>query len=264
MPSLRYIPIQVRRARLLRPSIRFLVREVLIRRPVTRCYSLRRTHQVVTLRHRTPDLGGFAEVFLDGNYDMPQRVRECLDDIPDPLRAVDLGANIGLFGLRLLAQHPNSVITAFEPDPSNADILHRTIAANSRSEDWRVIQACAGTRDGTVLFRSGHFLESQIADDGAPTSMRDAFPLMANAHLIKIDIEGAELALISDPRFRQLAATVLWMEFHPPHSEQEIVSFVRSAGFRPGQINRRGRYGDFWATKPREHQVADPSISAPA
>jgi len=210
---------------------------------------VRRTGQVVTLRHRTPDLGGFVEVFINGNYDMPAAVRQSLEGLQRPLRVVDLGANIGLFGLSLLSQQPTAVITAVEPDPSNAAVLHRTIDANGRSDTWSVIEACAGTQDGVVPFRAGQFLESRIADDGEPTVVRDVFPMLADADLIKMDIEGAELELLSDRRFAALPARVLWLEFHPPHGEHEIVSLVQRAGFRPGPITRRGGCGEFWAIR---------------
>lgn len=249
MPKPRYLPLQIRAALRLRPAVLFLVRQVVIRKRVTRQYRLRRTGQVVTLRHRTPDVSGFLEVFVNGNYELPSSVRRCLQDCRRPLRAVDLGANIGLFGLSLLSQQPNTILTAVEPDPSNAAILNQTIISNGRSATWTVVRACAGNQDGTVRFRTGGFLQSQIAEDGEFTALRDVFPMLQDADLIKIDIEGAELALLSDPRFERLSARVLWLEFHPPHSEDEVLALVRRAGFRPGPITRRGGWGEFWATR---------------
>lgn len=249
MPSPRHLPIQLRRARRLRPGLRFLVREVLIRRSVTRSYMLRQTGQRVTLRHRTPDLGGLVEVFVNANYELPPEVRQALLARPGPVRAVDLGANIGLFGLSLLSQIPDSVITAYEPDPSSAAIMRETIAANGHGARWRVIEACAGTRDGTVAFRSGHFLESRIADDGDPVPVCDVFPVLAGADLIKIDIEGAEYQLLRDRRFERLQAHALWLEFHPPHVERDILQLIRRAGFDPGTVKRRAGVGELWATR---------------
>lgn len=249
MPNPRYLPMQIRSAIRLRPAVRFLVRQLVVRKQVTRQYTLRRTGQAVTLRHRTPDVSGFVEVFVNGNYELPASVLRCLRDVRGPLRAVDLGANIGLFGLKLLSQHPNTIITAVEPDSSNAAILNQTIVSNGQSVTWTVVEACAGTRNGTVHFRAGDFLQSQIAEDGQPTALRDVFPMLEDADLIKIDIEGAELDLLSDPRFERLSARALWLEFHPPHTEDEIVALVRRAGFRPGPIARRGGWGEFWAIR---------------
>jgi FkbM family methyltransferase len=251
MPSPRHIRTQLRRARLLRPGRRFLVREVVVRAPVTHQYRLRRTGQLVTLRHRTQDLGSLDEVHVLGTYDAPAPVEAVLAAIRRPLQVVDLGANIGLFGLRTFARFPDARVTAFEPDPANADVMRRTVAANGLTDRWEIVEACAGTADGTVRFRTGDFMGSQIDEAGVPTPIRDVFPLLRGADLVKIDIEGAEAELLEDERFVALDVPVLALEYHPPLTEAAVRARLDAAGYVVHDLRTKGPYGELWATKRR-------------
>jgi FkbM family methyltransferase len=227
----------------------FLWREVIRRRPSVQRYRVRATGQAVHLRHRTQDLTGFAEIFVRGSYDFPARIASVLQNVPAPLKAVDLGANIGLFGVRLLAQRPDAQIVAFEPDPQNAEVLRATMADND-PDRWSFVEACAGTANGSVPFQPGHFLESRIAADGEPFPVADVFPALATANLIKIDIEGAELAILSDDRFRSLAAEVVCLEYHPPHQRADILRLLDAAGYTVEPFEERlPGVGELWAWK---------------
>ncbi len=238
----------LRRAVRLKPSVRFLWRELVVRQEVMKRYQLRGTGQPLHLRHRTQDLTGFTEVFVRRNYDFPPAIEATLQEVPAPLRAVDLGANIGLFGVRLLAQTPDAEIIAVEPDPANAEVLEATIARSDAVARWSVIQACAGITDGTVPFRAGGFLESRVADDGIPFPAIDIFPVLRSADVIKIDIEGAERAILADARFADLTARVLSLEYHPPHTRPEITKLLASAGYSVEPfVERLPGYGELWA-----------------
>jgi FkbM family methyltransferase len=245
----RYLANHVRIARRLEPGSLFLWREVIRREPVLRAYRLRATGQTVHLRHRTPDLGGLTEVYIQGNYEFPERIARVVGSVGAPLRAVDLGANIGLFGLRLLAHRPDARIIALEPDQQNAAVLRATISS-SGSDGWSLVQACAATADGTVLFRQGQFLESRIADEGDAVRAVDVFPLLATADLIKIDIEGAERPILEDERFATLDAHVLYLEYHPPHPREVITRLITAAGYTIEPFEERlPGVGELWAWK---------------
>jgi len=245
--NIRYLVPQLRRARYLKPSVRYLCRELLLRRRVESSYLLRGQGQTINLRHRTQDVGGITEVLVNGNYDFPAEVHACLGQ--GRIMAVDLGANIGLFGVKLFSQYPDAELVAFEPDPGNADVLERTVQANGRRESWRVIRACAATTDGVVRFRSGDFLFSRISDEGVITTALDVFPYLADADLMKIDIEGAEEALIRDPRFRTLTARALFLEYHPPITLDEVLDTLRQMQFTCGPVRTKSTpgFGELWA-----------------
>ena len=57
-----------------------------------------------------------------------------------------------------------------------------------------MIPACAATADGTALLLANRFAESQtthIAPDAIEVAVRDVFPFLAAADILKIDIEGS-------------------------------------------------------------------------
>lgn len=125
---------------------------------------------------------------------------------------VDLGANLGEWTVEM-ARHAGRVY-AFEPDPWTAERLRARVAGLGNVE---VIEAAAGTEDGTIaLYRSPEFeadpdLASQSAsilaekrnvDTAAAVDVRVVDfarwleALGQDVAVIKIDIEGAEVALL--------------------------------------------------------------------
>ena len=201
-------------ARQVREPARFLANELRGARGV-RGYRLRASDQPVLLRHGTVDVWTFAEIFHLGLYEPPPRVAAALP--AGALRAVDLGANIGLYGAFLLARRPGSRILAYEPDPANAAIHRRLIERTQRAGEWRLVEACAGVRDGEVAFLAGRDADAMVMGPGRPDAIGrpvvDVLPELADADLLKLDIEGAEWELLADPRLAGPRAIV--MEYHP-------------------------------------------------
>lgn len=174
---------------------------------------------VISLRHHpsaegTPSVDSWIlrEIFRDGAYRIPSEV-----ELPPGPRIVDLGANLGLFTIFMLSMYPDAQITAFEPDPDNARLLRQTVQRNRYSDRVVLHEACAMPTDGLVSFSSGAHQFSRISDDGEEGIVQvrgvDVVPFLRDADLLKMDIEGAEWALLADPRFG--AARNVVMEYHP-------------------------------------------------
>jgi len=144
-------------------------------------------------------------------------VAAILDDARPGPRVLDLGANTGLFGAHVLREHPSASITAIEPDPANLAVLRRTIAANRAHQHWRVLAACAANEDGRAAFAAGRFGHSRV-DAGAAGAIDvcaiDVVPLLEQADLVKMDIEGSEWQVLLDPRFPSSAPPALVLEWH--------------------------------------------------
>ena len=69
--------------------------------------------------------------------------------MPRPLRAVlDLGGNIGLFGVYVMGRWPGASVRSFEPDPTNLPILNRVIAANALGGRWSVANVAVANHSG--------------------------------------------------------------------------------------------------------------------
>ena len=165
------------------------------------------------IRHGTADVFTVAEVLARDEYAIPDEARRLLPDRP---RVVDLGANIGMFGIRALRDLNPSIITSVEADPYNAQVLRRNAANVPMGSDWRVIEAFAAPAgDSKVDFVVGQFAESRSGEAGGhsvPTV--DAFTLMDDADMVKIDIEGAEWPILADSRLAATPAKVLALEYH--------------------------------------------------
>jgi len=226
----------VLRGSVVRGSSRFVLRELLAPGRVGR-YRLRDGDFDVLIRHGTPDAAILGEVFYKRDYEFPRPVRAALEALGRPPVAVDLGANIGLFGLWVLRSFPEAAIVAFEPDPANLVVFRRCVSLNNRTGTWQVVPAAASTDDGTVPFTAGGGSVSRIAEGEAARTVPalDVFPYLEGADLIKIDIEGGEWAILSDPRFAALRPAAVVLEFHPymspgPETRAEAVELLRRTG----------------------------------
>jgi FkbM family methyltransferase len=207
----------------------FVLRELSARRSVVR-YSLRESGRPIIIRHNTADGIVLGEVFYSGHYELPDPVAARLESLGRPPAILDLGANIGLFGVFILERYRNAQITAFEPDPANAAILRRCIEANNATETWRLIEAAATDRDGHVPFVAGQFSRSRIeaSADSVAVEAMDVFPHLEAADFAKIDIEGGEWTILRDPRFATLGTEALVLEYH---ADQCPAADARAAAF---------------------------------
>jgi FkbM family methyltransferase len=205
----------LRLGRLVRETPRFMANELRGARGL-RSYTMRAGGRVVLLRHGTIDVWTFDELFNLRLYEPPPQVAAALARVPEPV-VLDLGANIGLFGLDAQQRYPGARITAYEPDAENAAIHRRLVERNGSGDRWRLVAACAGPRAGSVSFLPGQETGSHVVDEpaaGAVTvPMEDVLPAFAGADLVKLDIEGGEWPLLADSRFAAAPAVVL--EYHP-------------------------------------------------
>jgi FkbM family methyltransferase len=215
-------------------------------RPGRRCsrYRLRGSTVQIVLRHHTSDVMVLDEVFAQQEYELPREVEGALQAAKRPLRVVDLGANIGLFGAYILQRFPDAVLRGVEADPANADVHADTVAANPGA-DWTLIQGAAGTSSGRARFAAGSFATSRLAEPGEPAlaiERLDVLPLLADGDFLKIDIEGSEWAILADPRWRQTRARAVVLEYHErlcpsPDPASLATEALREAGFKvlPGR-----------------------------
>jgi FkbM family methyltransferase len=131
------------------------------------------------------------EVFLRLDYALP----------PDARIVVDVGSNIGISALYFLTRSPDVRCYLYEPDPRNAERLHR----NLRNYETRYELACEAVADtsGTVAFgREGTGRYGGIGLTYAETlevPCRHVNDVLANVlareghvDLLKIDTEGIE------------------------------------------------------------------------
>ena len=131
----------------------------------------------------------------------------------------DVGANYGLYAFSLRASVPDLLVEAFEPDPDCIALLHRTLKLGG-SDRVRVHPIALSDELGSMRFRrdlatgsTGSLLARDHSSDDASDPTGDSFiiDVMASTidaesdrlgipDLIKIDVEGAELAVLRGAR----------------------------------------------------------------
>lgn len=233
-----------RGARVVREPLRFTALQL---RPARAAdYRLRGSGLRIFLRHGTRDVHILNEIFGGtgghNSYEPPPAAAVKLAARP-PTRVLDLGANIGLFGVYVLGRWPAAEIHSFEPDPTNLRMLERVIAANGLQQRWSVTPAAVSNRAGEISFAAGLFADSHLATDAeadAPATITvrcaDLFAEDHDVDLMKMDIEGGEWPILADPRLAELQADMLVLEWHArgcpePDAHAAVLRLLRAAGY---------------------------------
>jgi FkbM family methyltransferase len=199
-------------------------------------------------------------------YDPPPALAAALDARP-PLKVMDLGGNIGLFGAYVLGRWPGAAIHSFEPDPANLRLLERLVAANQVGDHWSVTGVAVANYDGEMSFVAGLHADSHLATGDSATEpgtvtvpTMDFFEQDHEVDLMKMDIEGGEWSILTDPRFAGLRAAVVVLEWHAqgcpePDPHEAAARLLRSAGYSRVEDVEVGTYnGVMWAW--RDEQAA--------
>jgi FkbM family methyltransferase len=162
---------------------------------------------------------------------------------------IDVGANIGYYSL-LAAKlvGTSGRVYAIEASPDIADRLERNIALNG-FENVRVIRAAATDHRGTAQVFSGPsankgattVVESVAGNDySSDFATVPAAPLdelvgtdLYSARMIKIDVEGAELSIISSLDIPRFSGETEWsMELMPwAYSPEAVLTPFRRLGY---------------------------------
>ena len=161
------------------------------------------------------------DIFIDGAL-------EYRADSAAP-RILDCGGNVGLASLFFKRRFPSARITAYEADPAIYKMLRANLDTNGAgdvesvhaalwTENGRVRFLAEGSDSGTIEVRSNGIDERTV--DVPSLRLRDLIANDPNGriNLLKLDIEGAEDAVLADcePVLDQIDAIVMDLhEFDP-------------------------------------------------
>jgi FkbM family methyltransferase len=129
------------------------------------------------------------------------------------MRLFDIGAHFGVFSLAALHYGgPTAVAVAVDPSPTAARMLRLQARLNGVEERLLVVEACAGDTDGktrmldTGVIGAGYFvpsdgrIEADVATVASVTIDQIASKTGVEPTHLKIDVEGAELAVLAGAR----------------------------------------------------------------
>jgi FkbM family methyltransferase len=184
-------------------------------------------------RPRTSDLEAFHTIF--------GRRQQAVDLGFDPRLIVDLGANVGYASVDFALRYPEARVVAVEPEPSNVELLRRNVAGLPVD----VVEAAVWPRAAELELEEteiGHLgfrvREVSSSDHGVSTV---TIPMLmerqgwAQIDLLKIDIEGAELELLSEEAGWLERVRAISIEFHDtfrPGCSVTGQAALARAGFR--------------------------------
>jgi FkbM family methyltransferase len=167
---------------------------------------------------------------------------------------IDCGGHIGLAVLYFKSLYPQARILSFEPNPETFALLQKNIVQN----DLRDVEAVnmALTRDGkkdAILYVGEDFLQTWDSTDtiepnlwvnmheyrGIPVpSARLSSYINGRVDFLKLDIEGAEVAVLEELSGKLSAVSALTLEYHQNPANlaqgklQKILEKLGRSGFR--------------------------------
>lgn len=165
---------------------------------------------------------------------------------------IDIGAHIG--GFSVMAASMGARVYAFEPDPRNLEMLRANIARNGMGDMITVIPCAAGISAGMASMEhsdgntGGH---RSVPDPAGSVEVRTVRSVcdeygIGRISLIKMDAEGAEYSLLSDP-----AATCLGIadrivgEYHLDWRKPGL-GYGKVRRMLRGNFGKVGRYAPYY------------------
>ncbi len=185
----------------------------------------------------------FKEIFMTDVYEIDTLVQQ----LPEKPVIIDIGANVGFFGIQLLSKIETGTIYAYEPMPANVEMLRETMNRNPRLAKCLTIhqRAVTGKPVETVDLFAEAEGDSQVVasvfsgfnDNNTHRLTVPAITLgdiirqnnLQQIDLLKLDCEGSEYDIIynTDPALIQ-RITRMAVEVHDLDTKQNNVGYFAS------------------------------------
>lgn len=176
----------------------------------------------------------YKEIFAEKSYTF-------LSSSSEPV-IVDCGSNIGLSCLHYFLQYPQAKVFAFEPDPEVFKVLSANVAQLSNHR-ISLNQAAVWKEETTLTFYQNDVDGGSLTTAGTDNQVQvKAIDLagfldgLERIDFLKIDVEGAESALVPHIHKQLDKVKNLFIEYHSysghPQELSKILSLLEEKGFR--------------------------------
>lgn len=145
------------------------------------------------------------EIFHVGVYDLDVQIKDGF--------IVDVGAHIGVYGLKTARKHPRCLVICVEPDPNNFKLLTRNIKNNNMRNIVAFPVALSDFEGRSKLYLSAketgdHSMTIRVGNEYSVVQVTTLESLarkigIKNIKIVKVDAEGSELQ-IKKPRVRRI------------------------------------------------------------
>jgi FkbM family methyltransferase len=193
-------------------------------------------------------------------------------------RILDCGANVGLASLFYKRRYPAARITAFEADPAIAALLAHNLRANGAA-DVEVVAAAVWTEAGEISFQADGADAGAVVSSGDERSAVVRVPAIRLADrlageridLLKLDIEGAEVAVLADCADTLQNVNAILLEVHEFDPDRRtcpgLLQWLGSCGFAYAvthvtPLPDRAPHGSIAGPFPRRSSVWVEAVSA--
>ncbi len=143
----------------------------------------------------------------------------------DRPRIIDCGSYIGTSVLYFKVNYPNAVVTGFEPDETNYDIIKKNLETWNFT-DTSVTNAAIWINNESISFNSKGSMASRIETGASENDNKKSVKcvrlkdlLNEEIDFLKIDIEGAEYAVLKDCSDSLSKVKNLFVEYHGIYAE---------------------------------------------
>lgn len=154
---------------------------------------------------------------------------------------LDCGANMGVSVLYFSKNYPNAHIIAFEPDETVLPFLEKNIQSQN-IQNVEVFKKAVWTGETELEFYTDNGLGGRVGKEYVNQTPRIIKALRLRNFLnkpiemLKIDIEGAEYAVIQDCEDLLHNVEHIFIEYHSIYNEEQhledILNIVKRQGFR--------------------------------
>jgi FkbM family methyltransferase len=160
----------------------------------------------------------------------------------------DVGACVGTYTSFIASVLITGTVVGFEPEATNRSRLRMNLTHNASAEHWKISPVALSDENGTCTLSSEfveaggghHYLTANNSGRQIETrqgdSLRKEWELTA-PDVIKIDVQGAELAVLSGLKETLRETRSIYLEIHPEKCSRygttaaETEAFLRDAGY---------------------------------